>query len=68
MSKYDRLWKAIQADGSPSIQLTFEEIGRIAGVEIDHSFLKFKTELLDYGYEVAKISMKAQTVCFQKRN
>lgn len=68
MSKYDRLWKAIQADGSPSIRLTFEEIGRIAGAEIDHSFLKFKTELLDYGYEVAKISMKAQTVCFQKRN
>ena len=28
---------------------------------------KYKKELYDYGYEVVKISMKAQTVLFAKR-
>lgn len=39
----------------------------IAGVPLDHSFLKYKKELCDYGYEVVKISMKAQAVLFAKR-
>ena len=44
--------------------LNFVEIGSIAGVPIDHSFLKYKKELTQYGWEVGKISMKAQTVLF----
>lgn len=39
----------------------------IAGVPLDHSFLKYKKELCNYGYEVSKISMKAQTVHFSKQ-
>ena len=39
----------------------------IAGVPLDHSFLKYKKELCNYGYEVSKISMKAQTVHFYKQ-
>ena len=31
------------------------------------SFLKYKKELPEYGYEVGKISMKAQTVQFLKK-
>lgn len=46
--------------------MTFEEIQKIAGVPIDHSFLKYKKELADYDYQVGKISMKKQTVCFYK--
>ena len=46
--------------------MTFEEIRDIAGIPIDHSFLKYKKELIDYGYEVEKISMKEQTVIFNK--
>ncbi len=42
--------------------MTFEEIRDIAGIPIDHSFLKYKKELIDYGYEVEKISMKEQTI------
>ena len=42
----------------------FEEIQNIAGIPIDHSFLKYKKELLEYGYSVEKISMKKQTVTF----
>lgn len=29
-------------------------------------FLKYKKELMDYGYQVGKISMKEQTVFFHK--
>ena len=38
----------------------------IAGIPIDHSFLRYKKELTDYGYQVGKISMKEQTVVFQR--
>lgn len=66
MSKYDPLWEYVQKNGSASFKLTFEEIKKIAGLPIDHSFLKYKKELMGYGYEVEKISMKEQTVLFHK--
>ena len=66
MSKYDALWAYVQKDGSPTLKLTFAQIQEIAGVPIDHSFLKYKKELTDYGYQVGKISMKEQTVIFKK--
>lgn len=47
-------------------KLTFSEIENIAGVPIDHSFLTFKKELLQYCFKVAKISIKEQTVDFEK--
>ncbi len=66
MSKYDPLWAYLCENGSPRLTLTFDEIGRIAGVPLDHSFLRCKQELPAYGYEVGKISMKARTVLFEK--
>ena len=66
MSKYDALWKYVQNDGSQSFKLTFDEIAEIAGIAIDHSFLKYKKELTEYGYEVKKISMKEKTILFKK--
>ncbi len=66
MSKYDALWKYVQNNGGDSIKLTFDEIHNIAGVPIDHSFLNYKKELTEYGYQVGKISMKEQTVAFNK--
>ena len=66
MSKYDALWVHVQKDGSPTLKLTFAQIQEIAGIPIDHSFLKYKKELTDYGYQVGKISMKEQTVVFRK--
>ena len=66
MSKYDALWVHVQKDGSPTLKLTFAQIQEIAGIPIDHSFLKYKKELTDYGYQVGKISMKEQTVIFKK--
>lgn len=66
MSKYSVLWEYMQKDGNPSFKLTFDEIREIAGIPIDHSFLKYKKELTEYGYQVGKLSMKEQTVVFNK--
>lgn len=66
MSKYSSLWEYVQNNGSQSFRLTFEEIQNIAGILIDHSFLKYKKELTEYGYQVGKISMKEQIVVFNK--
>ncbi len=66
MSKYNSLWEYVRKNGSQSFKLTFEEIRDISGIPIDHSFLKYKKELTEYGYEVGKISMKEQTVIFNK--
>ncbi|MGB4590129.1 MAG: hypothetical protein WBI17_13015 [Clostridiaceae bacterium] len=66
MSKYDLLWKSIQENGQESFKLTFAEIQQIAGLPIDHSFLNYKKELIGYGYKVGKISIKEQTVSFER--
>ncbi len=66
MSKYNPLWNWIKENGTDSFKLTYTEIEKIAGLPIDHSFLKYKKELLQYGYKVRKISMKEQTVAFEK--
>lgn len=42
MGKYTALWEYISESGRPRLTLTFEEIGEIAGVPLDHSFLKYK--------------------------
>ena len=68
MSKYEPLWKWIRDNGTDSFKLTYAEIEEIAGVPIDHSFLKYKKELPDYGFEVGKISMKEKTVVFKSLN
>lgn len=67
MSKYKALWDWIRENGTDSFKLTFDEIGQITGFAIDHSFLKYKKELADDGYDVIRISMKEQTVLFRKR-
>ena len=66
MSKYSSLWEWLKENDVERIILSFEEIENIAGVPIDHSFLKYKKELLEYGYRVGKISMKRQKVLFEK--
>lgn len=66
MSKYDALWKYVSEEGKNSLKLSYAEIENVAGVPIDHSFLTYKKELIEYGYRVEKISMKEQTVEFIK--
>jgi len=66
MSKYNPLWEYIQEQSSQTLLLSFAEIETICGLPIDHSFLQYKKELLAYGWQVDKISMKQQTVRFRK--
>ena len=66
MSKYDALWEFVGKSGALEFKLTFDEIGGIASVKIDHSFLNYKKELKNYGYEVGKISLKEKTVIFRR--
>ena len=66
MSKYEPLWIWIKENGTDCFKLTYAEIEKIAGLPIDHSFLSYKKELTEYGYKVGKISLKAQTVSFEK--
>lgn len=66
MGKYDSLWEYIGKCGEPEITLTYDDIEKICGVLIDHSFLTYKKELDSYGYRAQKISMKDKTVRFVK--
>lgn len=66
MSKYEPLWEWVGKQDAKNLTLTFAEIQQILDFPIDHSFLNDKKELLAYGYQVGKISMKKQTVNFQK--
>lgn len=66
MSKFDPLWYRIANNGSDRLSLSFEEMERIAGVPVDHSFLSYKKELEAFGYKVQKISLKEKTVLFTR--
>ena len=46
--------------------MSYDEIKNILGFPIDHSFLTYKKELEEYGYEVFKISLKEKNVIFKK--
>ena len=64
MSKFDKVWEYVSGRNESPLLLTFDEIEKIADVPIDHSFLKYKQELDEYGFAVDKISMKNKTVKF----
>lgn len=66
MSKYEPLWQYLKANNQDHYKLSYVEIKNILGFSIDHSFLTYKKEAKDFGYEVGKISMKDQTVFFNK--
>lgn len=58
MSKYSKLWEYIKNQDVDSLKLTYDKIEQIACVPIDHSFLTYKKELLEFGWSVKKIYMK----------
>ena len=67
MSKYQKLWKYIKEQSSDTLKLTYDEIENIAGIPLDHSFLTYKKELLEYSWQVKKIYMKEKSVEFIKK-
>ncbi len=66
MSKYEPLWKYLKDNNKEKYILSYEEIKNIIGFQIDHSFLTYKKEAKEFGYEAYKISMKEKTVIFNK--
>lgn len=71
MSKYNNLWEYVKSSGKKSLELSFDKINDIIRMSIDHSFLKYKNELKNYGYEVSKVFLKEKKVLFssiQKSN
>lgn len=66
MSKYEPLWEYIKDNKKDRYELSYEDIRNILGFEIDHSFLTYKKELLSYGYEVKKISIKDKKIIICK--
>ncbi len=68
MNKYEALWNYIKDNKKDEYNFTYEDIRNILGFDIDHSFLTYKKELLDYGYEVKKISTKEKYVLIVKSN
>ncbi len=68
MSKYNPLWEYLQNSKSDKLKLSYEQIKNILNFDIDHSFLTYKKELKEYGYEVGKISLKEKTIIFNKIN
>jgi hypothetical protein len=66
MSKYKKLWEYLQSDGTITLKLSFEEIKTIIGFDIDHSFLTYKKEANQFGYQVGKISLKEKHITFNK--
>ncbi|MCI9434547.1 MAG: hypothetical protein HFI86_04685 [Bacilli bacterium] len=66
MSKYKKLWEYLKDNKSERYELSFNDIKAILGFELDHSFLNYKKEATEYGYEVNKISLKTKTIIFSK--
>lgn len=63
MSKYEPLWKYIKEKNKEEYILSYDEIKDILGFNIDHSFLTYKKELKEYGYEIKNISLKKNSYC-----
>lgn len=66
MSKYDPLWQYLKDNGRDEYRLSFDDVKDILGFDIDHSFLTYKKQAAEHGYEVVKISMKEKTIAFKK--
>lgn len=67
MDKYYKLWEYVINTNKFPLTLSFDDIKNIADVEIDHSFLKYKKELLKYDIKVEKISLKERKIIFNKQ-
>ena len=66
MSKFVPLWEFVAEQEVSKLLLSFGQVEEICGFPIDHAFLTYKKELLAYGWQVKKISLKEQTVALEK--
>lgn len=66
MSKYQPLWEYVAGVNTYPLKLSFDDIFAVLGFSIDHSFLNYKKETVNYGFTVKKISLKEKFVIFDK--
>lgn len=66
MSKYEALWQFVACREGDLVRLSFDDVYRLTGVPLDHSFLTYKKELLSYGWQVSRISMKQKTILLKR--
>lgn len=66
LNKYNALWQYLKFNDKDEYRLTFNEIRNVLGFDIDHSFLTYKKQAEEYGYEVTKIFLKENTIVFKK--
>lgn len=66
MSKYNKLWNYVKENNLDNYKLFYDKIEEILGFDIDHSFFKYKSELINYGYIVKKISIKEKYVIIER--
>lgn len=64
--RFAALWSYVESQNGEFVSLSFEEIEKIAGTPVDHSFLTYKKNLERFGWKVAKIAMKCGNVTFEK--
>ena len=62
MSKYNKLFEYFKNNNQEDYTLSFKDIQNITDNKIDHLFLKYKYELINYGYEITKISLKEEII------
>lgn len=60
------LWRYIKDNDKQEYIFIYDDIKNILGFNIDHAFLTYKKELIEYGYEVLKISLKDKMVMIKK--
>ncbi|MDO4377054.1 MAG: hypothetical protein Q4C38_02815 [bacterium] len=60
------LWTYIKDNDKQEYIFIYDDIKNILGFNIDHAFLTYKKELIEYGYEVLKISLKDKMVMIKK--
>lgn len=66
MSKYDKLLNYVKDNNLACYKLSYDKIKEILGFDIEHSFLRYKNELINYGYIVKKISIKEKYVIIER--
>lgn len=66
MSKYRPLWEYVERLDTYPLEMSFDDISAVLGFRIDHAFLSFKKETVDYGFTVKKVSLNNKTVIFDK--
>ena len=66
MSKYMKLWDYLRESCMSTKTLTFDEIYRICGCDVDNSFMICKKELENYGLCVMKVDLRSRTLSFAR--